>query len=338
MEQVTAQMRRELASLSAKAPYSEDVLGTVSDYRIMLGLQYLRYLGAQAGVLSPLEPVLSFPLGSNVVSLLESVRMYEALVTGKVYNFSESKDDEFEEEELGEGLSLIERIESPDGEIIYTAKPVEHVVFDIKTRLSVSHILQNTILHGTGRYANKTVRLSSSDSEKQKRLDMLDMPVPLLGKTGTANDFINAAFLGFAPGLDEKNESFMNVESGSAVGVYVGFDDNRQMVMKSTHLTGAVGALPVWSSIVQGLYDSNKAGDRVDDIDMTFNGLTLQYPDAGQVFTAVDPERGGMVLPTQSIVDKGLARSIPSILTFGHSGADGVFEADRYFKPFWQNQ
>ena len=34
-----------------------------------------------------LEPVLSFPLGSNVVTLLETTRLYEALVTGDVSPF-----------------------------------------------------------------------------------------------------------------------------------------------------------------------------------------------------------------------------------------------------------
>ncbi len=340
MEQIQIQKKLELDRLAAKAPYTEEVLGTVSDYRIMLGLQYLRQLGNESGISSSLKPVLSFPLGSNVISLLDSVRMYETLITGKRYGFGhlEKEQDDFDDEEPGEGLAIIERIESPEGEVIYSAKTEGGTVFDMKTRLSLSNILQNIVKYGTGRYAKKTVRLSSTISEKQKRLKSLDQPVPLLGKTGTANNFTNASFLGMAPGLGKNNESFLYLEDGSTIGVYVGFDDNSPMAHNTTHITGSVGALPAWSSVAQGFYDSTHSGDRIDDVDMSFNGLTLQYPRAGQVFAAVDPKKGGHVLPSQSVISRHKALSTPSVLTFGRLGAEGVFEAERYFQPFWIHQ
>jgi len=52
---------------------------------------------------------------------------------------------------------------------------------------------------------------------------------PVAGKTGTTNDFTDAWFLGFSPTL--------------TAGVYVGFDDHRQLGPKEE---GARVALPIW--------------------------------------------------------------------------------------------
>ncbi|MDW7772581.1 MAG: transglycosylase domain-containing protein [Desulfobulbaceae bacterium] len=330
---VTSQMEKEKQDLFSADPYSMEVLSAVSDYRVMVGLQYLIRLGREVGIAANLEPVLSFPLGSNVVSLLDSLRLYESLVTGKKY-FVVS-----ETEEVGElstnGLAIIDRIEAVDGRTIYARQPESRNIFETKVSSAVGNILQNTVRHGTGKYAYNTVRLTSSDPLKQKLLDRLNLPLPLLGKTGTANQFRNTAFLGYVPFI-AANDAEAQIPNGYTVGVYVGFDDNRRMVRTSTHITGSSGALPAWTAIASSIANLGYPADDIDAADLSFNGLPLRYPDTGQVFVPVDPGRGGQIIQGRGGLQTALAPAVPSILTHGRVGERGHFEPERLFLPFWK--
>jgi membrane peptidoglycan carboxypeptidase len=333
-EQVTSQLQTEKEDLLAADPYSIEVLAAVRDYRVMVGLQYLISLGRQAGISEPLEPVLSFPLGSNVISLLDSLRLYESLVTGRNY-FPASLERQAGGDELFSGLSLIERIETVEGETIYSRETASERLIGDKVSAAVGNILQNTVRYGTGRYAHDNVRLSSSDPRKRKLLDSLNQPVPLMGKTGTANQFRNAAFLGYVPAIAAR-ESVALIPGGCTVGVYVGYDDNRQMVRTSTHITGASGALPAWAAIAQSIVNLENRGEDIDVADLSFNGLPLRYPDTGQVFVPVDPEGGGRIVPGRDVMRTPLAPRQPSVLTYGVMGQSGHFIPGRLFQPFWQ--
>jgi len=55
------QIEAELQRLKQLPPYSFEVLSVVSDFRTLVGLQYLIEFARQLGVGSRLEPVLSFP-------------------------------------------------------------------------------------------------------------------------------------------------------------------------------------------------------------------------------------------------------------------------------------
>lgn len=333
-QQVSAQMAREAEELFASQPYSMEVLSKIHDYRVLVGLQYLVHLGKETGIKSKLEPVLSFPLGSNVISLLDAVRMYETLVTGKSY--TPPHVDKIDEESTGEGLAVIERIETVEGEVIYARQEYETNILDTRTAATVSNILQNTVAYGTGRYAYNHVRLTSTDPEKKDLLAKLDLPLPLLGKTGTANEFMNAAFLGYVPTILEE-ETVMELENGYALGVYVGFDDNRPMAQGTTHITGAVGALPTWSEMATTVVNLQEGAGRVDVADLSFNGMPLRYPPAGQVFVPVDPDQGGKVIAGRGALRTLVAPASPSILSFGRVSVLGNFEPDRFFRPYWTN-
>ncbi len=338
--QVSSQMEQELAGLAGKKPYSMEVLVNVRDYRVMVGLQYLMRLARETGISSRLEPVLSFPLGSNVVTLAEAVRMYETLVTGLR---SESRaqaagNGAGNREAAGgrHGLDIIERIEAPGGMVVYSRQVGATRVFDQRTSAAIANVLQNVVEYGTGRYATRHVRLQSDDPELEKALAELDLAVPLLGKTGTANRFRNAAFLGFVPALAADDASTMVLDGGCTVGTYVGYDDNAPMVRGTTHITGATGALPAWCDIASGILRRDRVGDRVDPVDLTFNGLRLRYPDTGELFVPVDPDRGGLVLPGRGARKTLVPPLSPVILSHGRV-VDGVFEPARFFQPFWRN-
>jgi len=339
LAQVQAQMERERLRLLTARPYSMEVLSKVRDYRIMLGLQYLIALGKSCGIRSRLEPVLSFPLGSNVVTLAEMVRVYETLVSGHRYFLPPGPEEQSSPSRPGEdrdGLAIIDRIESAEGRVLYRRTPEVRRVVDPKISAMVSHILQNTVRFGTGRYAWKNVRLHSADPEREQEYASLDQPVPLLGKTGTANRFRNAAFLGFVPLPAQDGESVLSLEDGYTLGAYVGYDDNRPMISGSTHITGSAGGLPVWTDIASAILDREQAGERLDPVDLTFNGLGLRYPDLGELFVPADPDQGGLIVDGRAGRPGRIAPDPPSILTFGPIGGDNTFEPARFFFPFWK--
>ncbi|MDH3349411.1 MAG: penicillin-binding transpeptidase domain-containing protein, partial [Desulfobulbaceae bacterium] len=331
VHQVARQLPFELKKLNSLQPYSMEVLCQAREYLIMVGLQYLRALGKETGILSKLDPVLSFPLGSNVISLHEAVGMYESLITGNHYDVSRSNTaSSTENEEISLALSIIKRIESAEGKVIYSANVSEKKIFEDKNRNELIDILAHVVTHGTGRYAKQKVRLNSTDPNRQQQLKALNLPLPLLGKTGTANNFINAAFVGFTPTLSPTNEPIMQTDNGYTVGVYVGFDDNRPMEQNSTHLTGATGALPAWCNIVESILSVEQTGNRIDLVDLSFDGLTLAHKDTGYILAPTDPTQGGVYRPTNYFTKKKAV----SILTHGQITDDNL-ETDHLVKPFW---
>ena len=50
----------------------------------------------------------------------------------------------------------------------------------------------------------------------------------------------------------------MVIDDGYAVGVYVGFDNNKSMRRKTTRITGSSGALPAWTDIVNTIKQQNQ--------------------------------------------------------------------------------
>ena len=340
LKQVEDQLRIEREKYLVDKPYTLDILSEVRDFRIMLGLQYLVRLAKECGINSTFEPVLSLPLGSNVVSLSEITRMYETLITGSRHETALAPalaGAEAEGRSDQDGSSIIERIETPEGRVVYSRKIQKIPVLDAKSSAAICNILQNTIPYGTGKYAGEHVRLHSSDPAREKILTKMNAPYPLLGKTGTANDYRNATFLGYVPILSPDGQSTLSLQNGYTVGVYTGYDTNLPMVKGAFHVSGSLGALPAWSDIAQSLLDVEKVADRLDAVDLTFNGLALQYPDVQHVFVPVDPHQGGAVVPGSPGVRQTTPPSRPASLSFGEMTENGRFEPERLFAPFWNN-
>jgi cell division protein FtsI/penicillin-binding protein 2 len=323
------QVNREMDYLRNQLPYSMDVLEHVGDFRILVGLRYLVALSRELGINSELKPVLSFPLGANVVTLLETLRVYEGLATGEVVL---STAPEVESRDL---LTIINRIESAEGEILYQPQWIRKKLLAPETSVAIGNVLENVIKFGTGSYADKHIKLSDATGrDKEERFDDLGLSIPVLGKTGTANRYTNASFFGFLPVLSETGNS-LSMRNGYAVGVYVGFDDNAEMKKGATRITGAAGALPIWCEIVNSIVRHERYADQLDAVDLTFSGLSLQHPEAGQSNFAVAPDRGGIIAGTAKIIDPR-NRYTPSVLTFGTVNPDGSFLPARQFLPYWR--
>lgn len=320
----------EYKRLSSLPPYSLEVLFHVRDFKVLVALRYLTGLCREIGIESELEPVLSFPLGSNVISILEVAMAYEGLSTGSVTKSGR-------DEEAGDGLMIIKQIEDSDGEIIYSPNRSTKAVIDPKVSIAVSDILRNVVKFGTGRYADRNVRLHSRDPEKEQQLLALDLRMPVFGKTGTANRFTNAGFAGIVPGQAEGGK--VSLENGYALAVYVGFDDNTPMVRNTTHLTGSSGALPLWTKLANAIFLERDYASTVDLADFSFAGLSeipLVRPDIGQIVLEVDTERGGTVGIQPSTIKGLFETGKAAITTFGEISRENEVQPSRFFKPYWQ--
>ncbi len=327
-DKVEEQVEEDYQKLSNVLPYSFQVLSQLEDFRITVGLHYLISLADQLGIKGGLEPVLSFPLGSNVVTLLEATRMYEGLVTGETTTFGEMED-----EDSNDSLAILQRIESEDGKLLYQPTPKNKKVIDEKTTLAIGGILENVVKFGTGKSANERVRLKHEDRAKGSEPSKFNLPVPLLGKTGTANNYTNASFFGYVPGISEDGDALI-LEDGYAVGVYVGFDNNQPMRRKGIRISGAAGALPTWSEIANVLLREQGYAEKLDPVDLSFNGLMIKRTDLGQVNVGSSVSQGGEVIEPMQPVSP-LTRAQPAILTFGTKSETGRFVGLRYYKPFW---
>lgn len=332
VKQMASLIETEYTRLKGMPAYSSEVLFQMRDFKVLAGLQYVIGLAREMGVRSALEPVLSFPLGSNVITPLEVAQIYETIVTGKRYRLGRQGS--------GEALTIIDRIERSNGEVLYEPVRMTKQVVDSKTSLEVSDILRKVIVYGTGRYADRNIRLQSHNPGTQEMLAELDLRVPVLGKTGTANRFRNSAFAGFVPGL-LVGENAVGLSNGYTLAIYEGFDDNESMVRTSSHITGSTGALRLWTEVVNHLIDDQGYGDALDLEDLSFSlnvELPLVYPDLGQV--VLSPERistlgdvADSLMPQHSLNSDSVQLG-PSVVSFGKISGRQL-TPDRHFKPYW---
>ncbi|MCF6290173.1 MAG: transglycosylase domain-containing protein [Desulfobacterales bacterium] len=334
LETLTEYLLKEYNRLSALPAYSFEVLRTVPDFRILAGLRYLVALSRELGIRSRLDPVLSFPLGSNVITLFEVARIYEGLGTGKASGFAD--------ENAPGSLAIIDRIEDSDGSLIFRPERVNKRVFDPKTTLAVDSILRNVVRFGTGRFADANVRLHSIEAEVEAQLAQLDLHVPVLGKTGTANEFTNAAFVGLVPNV-AADASGMTLANGYVIAAYVGFDDNSPMERTNTHITGASGALPIWTGMANAILLEMNVGEKFDLIDMLFTAsasarptIPLLEPDLGQIEVRVN-RADGVFQPATPLPGETMAAGDATITTFGRITANGELEPERHFRPYWNS-
>lgn len=345
-DRVGDQVEKELEKLVTKLPYDFEVLRHVSDFRTSVGLAYLVEFGQKLGIKSSLEAVLSFPLGSNVVTLFEAARMYEGLVKGKITSFrgevpgdwegnvEQQFNEDYSIEEGNDSLAILSRIEAEDGEILFQPYPQVTTVVDEKTTMAVGSILENIVKFGTGRYADKHIKFGGNGGSRGKEIEDLNISVPVLGKTGTANNYTNASFLGFIPEVGSDGVS-MTLDNGYAIGVYVGFDDNKQMRKGSSRISGAAGALPTWTMIANALQVEEGYAKRLDPVDLSFYGLGIFRNNFGQKNLAVDVNMGGVFLePAVSV--SPTERKKPSIVTFSEVTNKGRIISKRFYRPFWK--
>ncbi len=255
-------INEKLPELMKHDPYSIDVLYRNMDFRILLGMKYVIALAQKIGVNSPIGAVLSMPMGSNSITLLEAAMIYQTLLEGNIYRFSDSI-------KRGE-TATITKILDRDNSIVYQYKPTTERISDEKDAYLIGRILYNVVRYGTGQMARGKVLLSSLDPQKNKELKMLHIEYPLYGKTGTTNSYSNAAFIGFIPYVTTQART-LEYNHSLTVATYVGYDDNRSMSEGAIRITGASGALPAWTITAKEIVTYLDQSRFIDAADLAFS-------------------------------------------------------------------
>ena len=159
-----------------------------------LGPSSVARFAHRLGIESNLEPNLSLALGTSEVSLLNLTSAYAVFARG------------------GQWIDPYGVIEVTDhrGRVVWSARPQKRLVMTREGAAIITNMLEAVINEGTGRKARV-------------------LRGPLAGKTGTTNNYHDALFVGYSPGI--------------AAGVWVGLDPGGTMGDKET---GSRAALPVW--------------------------------------------------------------------------------------------
>jgi len=314
IDTVQAHMKNTYERLVRYKKYDPEVLYHIRDFRTLVSLHYVTRLARVMGVSTELDPVLSFPLGANAVSILEGALAYQTMMTGSRFPLLNGK---------GPGMvPVIRKIEDRDGAVIWEYRPDKERVLNEGISGQVSEILRMVMVAGTGRRAKDAVRLVL-DVDKEKVM----IPIPAFGKTGTSNQFTNSSFVGLIPG--EKQGKGIEVQKGYVIAAYVGYDDNRPMKGKHTAIYGASGALPLWIDTANAVVNSRSFKERLEVADLAFDTDWIGLGEKqGFQQVPVSPATG---LPAGSPGTDGPAHAL-EFYAFANRGPDQV-KLKRLFEP-----
>ncbi len=235
--------------------YSLDILSRVRDFKTLVNLSFVVHVSKRIGISTDLDPVLSFPLGPNAISIMETAIAYETLLTSRITPLSPPMNASM--------VPIIQKIVDRQGKIIYEYRPEPRKALSPRVSRLITEVLEKVMTWGTGRKAKGAVRV-------------FDVPVPTFGKTGTANRFTNSSFVGMVPGLN-RTSGRLAPENGYVIAAYVGYDDNRPMKGKHLNIYGASGALPLWMDTANAVAASAEYRKGLEPADVAF-GTLLQPP------------------------------------------------------------
>jgi penicillin-binding protein 1A len=267
--------------------YTKENLYASQDFRALAALYYIVHFSRKLGITSPLDPVISFPLGVNVITLGEAVNAYQALKDGYVYK-----------SRLGDRQLFIEKICLHDGTPIFEDYLERDKVLSERTRFGIEAILGSVVKGGTGQHIGRNLKVPMGENSGP------EIPLPAYGKTGTTNDYRNGAFLGYIAAPKGTNKGF-DSQSGYAIGDYVGFDDNVSMVRKGFKGTGSSVAIPAWIAQARAIAEVDAFSDRIDllDLDIQSTGQAPLFQEEKYVRYLVSKRTG---LPIQGIGEEDL--------------------------------
>jgi 1A family penicillin-binding protein len=166
------------------------------------------------GITSPLPAVPSLALGTGEVSLLELTSAYSVFA---------NKGEHVEP-------TLIRRVESATGEVLYRARSATRHVVTEDTAYLVTNMLSDVITRGTASNVRR-----------------LGFTAPAAGKTGTTDRVADAWFVGYTPRL--------------AAGVWIGYDDPR--VIRKGAFANTIAA-PVWTSFMKAAVQNGAAAEKFE--------------------------------------------------------------------------
>ncbi|MFC1890222.1 hypothetical protein ACFL4G_10745, partial [Thermodesulfobacteriota bacterium] len=164
-----------------------------------------------------------------------------------------------------------------------------------------------------------------------ERHGTLSVHIPVFGKTGTANMYRNAAFVGLLPVPAEGGEC-VTLNGSYAIASYVGFDDGRPMANDVLEISGATGALPAWLEVTEKIVQSDGYSEALDQVALSFSpgGIVPVARPEGVLCVEVDAGNG---LPLSRVDRAGSEGDEALAITLGRDGEVG-FELDRRYEPW----
>jgi penicillin-binding protein 1A len=180
-----------------------------------IGIQSILETAEEVGIRTKLQPYATTALGASEVTLLELANAYRFMASG-----------------IHAEPHVIDKIKHLGGEIVYS--------YQLPCCSSNEN---NPGLAMIQEGLRGVVRIPAGTAHA---LDTRAFPIPVMGKTGTTNNYRDALFIGSTYGPD-----------GITVAVRIGFDDNRSLGAQET---GARTALPVFREIMLKTYQEKLVG------------------------------------------------------------------------------
>jgi penicillin-binding protein 1A len=163
------------------------------------GLAPVIQLARRLGISSPLSNNLSLALGSAELSVMELTAAYAAFANGGIYHQP----------------IFVQSVRDRHGNLLEQNRSTGSRALDPRTAYQVTRLLEGVIKDGTGR-------------------GVAGIAIPVAGKTGTTDRYMDAWFIGYNPEL--------------VTGVWVGFD---RLAPLGANESGGRTAAPVWQHFMQ---------------------------------------------------------------------------------------
>ncbi len=214
-----------------------------------------------------LDDKLSMSLGSGEISLIDLTNAYGIIANG------------------GKKIEpkLIKSIYSKDGKKIYDTnlkKCLDCKLKNISSEIRIPNIHEDKNLIVDPRLAYQITSMMEGVIKRGTAKKLLDLDIPLAGKTGTTNQNKDAWFIGFTPDL--------------VIGVYVGFDIPKTLGYKQT---GSSVAVPIFKNLAK-------------KININKNKKPFRVP-SGISFVRIDPSSGQISNNKDSISEPFILGSEP---------------------------
>jgi Membrane carboxypeptidase/penicillin-binding protein len=260
------------------------------DYRRALSMADYARFANEIGIRQKLQKVFSMPLGVNDITLAEISTAYQTILTGKIFK---CKDADWTEP------CFIKEIRNRDGRVIFRNKMESKKVLDDTVTTQIGVMLRSVFTNGTAHSQLKALSVKNPEGASKLRF-------PVMGKTGTTNDYRNVAFLGALPTyVKEKNG--IALDSVIAIGSYVGFDDNKPLKSGRTRIAGASGGLPQWATFAKEEMDIIGLPKKIDFLDISMLAT-------GEVPLMLTNERGELTVDPmtgEALVNGEKGRPLP---------------------------
>ncbi len=309
---VQLNMKKNYKRLLTYKRYDMEVLFKIRDFRTLVNLAYVVRLSENLGISTKLDPVLSFPLGANSISITEAALAYHAILTGNNYPFRNRTT-----------VPILPKIVDREGEIIWEYRPQPKKILSNRITGQISETLRLAMQKGTGQKAKDSVQLSMEiDNEN------LNIPIPSFGKTGTANRFTNSSFVGLIPG-PKGDSGHLDIQEGYVIASYVGYDDNRPMKGQFITIYGASGALPLWVDTANAIANSQDFKKNMQIADLAFDSQPVSLINNKELRSIIISSKDGLPIERQ---DEGLSDNHIQVLSYAGI-KDGELRLKRLFEP-----